>query len=407
MFMSVPRISILTTAFKATYFADCLRSAQAQSCPDFEHVICDDSPDDTIAAIVREVAGDDPRVRFVRNPGTIGGRRNYLQCFDLARGHYIKYLNDDDRLAPDCLARMSAALDAHPNVTLATSYRCLIDADGNRLPDQSFNVPLVRDDAVIGGLGLLDRMLRTQTNVVGEPTTVMFRRADLAGNTPHIMSFAGRAAPKNGDTYMWTSLLTRGDAVYFRDPLSDFRQHDAQVQRDPAFMAAAVAAWIVLRDDATAAGVYDPQRGAPWVVRPLDPQLAVRWARLDTMRQRASALAAAGDAEAAMAILDRILTEDPAYVDALDDLACLTWEGGDRERAVTYWSRALECDPDHLGATLNLGRAWLEIDEVREVMALCWRYLLRRPSTAAVQALDREAKQRHVRRVATGQLRPR
>ena len=124
------RVSILTPAYKPDFLADALRSALAQTHADFEHVICDDSPGDEVAAIVRDVAGDDPRVRYVRNPGTLGGRANYLQCFDLARGEHIKFLNDDDLLAPDCLARMSAALDAYPAVTLVTSYRRLIDADG-------------------------------------------------------------------------------------------------------------------------------------------------------------------------------------------------------------------------------------------------------------------------------------
>lgn len=350
-------VSILTPAYKPEYFADALRSALAQTHADFEHVICDDSPGCEIAAVVRDLAGDDPRVRYVRNPGTLGGRANYLECFALARGEHIKFLNDDDLLAPDCLARMSGALDAHPQVTLVTSYRALIDAAGQPLPDSAVNRRLVRQDSVLDGRGLLDLMLRRLINVVGEPTTVMFRRADLANNRPHILSFAGREAPRNGDTFMWTSLLARGDAVYFAAPLSSFRCHDAQVQRDPAFVASAIAAWYTLVADATAAGVYDPRLPRPLGARPLDPVLAIVHERLDGILVRARELALAGELEAAELDLREILASDPDHADAWSDLGCVLWQVGEQRRALASWQAALRSDPHHVDAAENLASA--------------------------------------------------
>jgi tetratricopeptide (TPR) repeat protein len=351
------RVSILTPAYKPDYFADALRSALAQTYADFEHVICDDSPGDEIAAIVRAVAGDDPRVRYVRNPGTLGGRANYLKCFGLARGEHIKYLNDDDLLAPDCLARMSAALDTHPEVTLITSYRRLIDAEGRTLPDAAYNRRIVRHDSLLDGRGLLYIMLRGLVNVIGEPTTVMFRRADLAGNQPHILSFAGREAARNGDTYMWASLLARGDAVYFVEPLSSFRCHDAQVQRDPAFVASAMAAWHTLVADAAAAGIYDPRRPQPLRARPFDPLRAIVQERLDGILARARALVRAGELEAAELDLREILASDPDHADAWSDLACVLWLVGERQRALHGWREALRIAPDHPDAAANLASA--------------------------------------------------
>jgi glycosyltransferase involved in cell wall biosynthesis len=353
----VTRVSILTPAYKPDFLAAALRSALAQTHADFEHVICDDSPGDQVGAIVREVAGGDPRVRYVRNPGTLGGRANYLRCFDLARGAHIKFLNDDDLLAPDCLARMSGALDAYPAVTLVTSYRQLIDAAGQSLPEAAYNRRVVRHDSLLDGRGLLDRMLRRLTNVIGEPTTVMFRRADLADNQPHILSFAGREAPRNGDTYMWTSLLARGDAIYFAAPLSSFRCHESQAQRDPAFVASAQAAWFTLAADAAAAGIYDPRQPRPLAARPLDPLLAIVQERLDGILARARELARAGEFEAAEVDLREILATDPYHADAWSDLGCVLWQVGERGRALASWGRALRVDPDHLDAAANLASA--------------------------------------------------
>lgn len=268
-------VSILTPAYKPDHFADALSSALAQTHPDFEHVICDDSGGDAIAAIVHEVAAGDPRVRYLQNPHTLGGRDNYLRCLELARGEYIKFLNDDDLLAPGCLARMSAALDARREVSLVTSYRQLIDGEGRALPDSPINRRLVTEDSVVDGHGLLDVMLRDLINVVGEPTTVMLRRADALAIKPHLFSFAGREAPRNGDTYLWASLLARGDAAYIIEALSAFRCHDAQAQRDAAFVASARDAWTLLVGLARKAGVFDPVAPRALAPRPLWPSATI------------------------------------------------------------------------------------------------------------------------------------
>jgi O-antigen biosynthesis protein len=374
-----PTVSILTPAYKPHYFAEMLRSAQAQTFGDWEHVICDDCPDGAIEALVREIAGDDPRVRYVRNPETIGGRRNYLQCFELARGRHIKYLNDDDLLAPECLARMSACLDAHPEVTLVTSYRRLIDEHGAALPDQPHNRSLVRVDSLLDGRGLIDLLLRFEVNVIGEPTTVMFRRADLADNRPHIMSFAGLAAPKVGDIYMWTSLLAKGQAIYLAQPLSSFRQHPAQVQRQPAFVDQAIVAWRVLLANVVAAGLFVPGRPRPLGARPLDPLLAIVRQRLDAILTHARALAAEGDLQAAELDLREILASDPAHTDARSDLACLLWQGQHHDRALGLWREVLADDPDHLDATVNLADTLLTLDRPEEARDLCRDFLSRLP----------------------------
>jgi glycosyltransferase involved in cell wall biosynthesis len=384
-------VSILTPAYKPDYFAEALRSALAQSHDDFEHVICDDSPGEEIAAIVRAVAGDDRRVRYVRNPSRLGERRNYLRCFELARGEHIKYLNDDDLLAPACLARMSAALDAHPAVTLVTSYRRLIDAEGRTLPDTAFNRHVVRRDSLLDGRGLLDLALRRLVNLIGEPTTVMFRRADLAANRPDLMSYGGRATMYNGDTYMWATLLARGDAVYFAEPLSNFRCHGTQVQRDPAFVAGAQAAWYTLIADAAAAGIYDPQQLRPLAARSLDPLRAIVQERLDGILARARGLAMAGELKAAELDLREILASDPNHPEAQSDLSCVLWQVGEHRRALAGWREALREDPDHFDAAVNLANALLTTGNAAAAAALCRDVLTRTPWAEEVRDALRQA----------------
>jgi hypothetical protein len=76
-------------------------------------------------------------------------------------------------------------------------------------------------------------MIMAGLNIVGEPSTVLFRRADL-DDRPESFGFDG--VPGHGiiDMATWAALLLKGDAVYMREALSSFRIHPAQRQHDPA-----------------------------------------------------------------------------------------------------------------------------------------------------------------------------
>ena len=335
-------VSIVIPAYKPAFFREALASALAQTHPRCEIVVCDDSPGDAIAAVTAELAGPDGRggrhpVRYVRNPETLGGRRNYLQCFALARGDYVKFLNDDDRLAPDAVARMAAVLDALPGVTLVTSYRRLVDADGAPLPDAVVNRVPVDRDAVVDGRTQAAAVLSGRVNVLGEPSTVLFRRADLAGNRPHLMSYAGRSARRNGDLHAWTTLLSRGDVAWLTAPLSDFRRHDAQVQRSGRFLAEAERAWDELIADARATGLLGERGG---VVRDAWP-LPAADADVASLLRAAETAHADGDAAAARDGWRAALLAAPRHPLARSDAACGDWLSGRRHHAVAQVVLAL------------------------------------------------------------------
>jgi glycosyltransferase involved in cell wall biosynthesis len=337
-------VNIVIPAYKSAYFAEALRSAQAQTWPRIEIVVCDDSPDGRIAEITQQDQGPHP-VRYIRNPGNIGGRANYLQCYDVARGRYVKFLNDDDLLHPECVARMATTLDAHPSVTLVTSYRRLIDAEGTALPDEEWNRPVVSKDGVIDGRLLAQHVLSRKTNLIGEPTTVMFRKNDMAASQPHLMSYAGEPARRNGDMSIWSSLLSRGDAVYLVDALSEFRIHDAQVQKDPVFHAEAVQAWTELQDAARRTGL-------------LDDDAAAEITSVDLLENRdqsvGEAMFQSGNAPYAATIFQRALRWRPTDIRARGNLACACWEAGQRQNALIECVLAHCCEPGDDTVSLNL-----------------------------------------------------
>lgn len=228
-----PRVSIAIPAYSPRFFEAALTSALNQSYDNLDVVVCDDSPDAGIGEICQRLQRL-RRFRYLRNPTRLKGRANYARCLDEAEGEFLKYLNHDDVLAPDCVERLVDAFRRAPDIALATSYRARVDEHGAPLPDQPATRPLVESDSILHGASLLNVMLMAGLNVVGEPSTTMFRKADLIVGKPDYFCFDGVVARGVIDMAMWSTLLLRGDAVYLRAPLSQFRIHADQQQQDPA-----------------------------------------------------------------------------------------------------------------------------------------------------------------------------
>jgi hypothetical protein len=228
-----PLVSILIPAYSPRFFAASLDSALAQTYENIEIVVCDDSGDSAIEEAVG-VRATGARIRYERNATRLGVRANYRRCFERARGEFVKFLCDDDLLAPTCVATLLDSFRHAPDVTLATSHRQLIDAEGRRHPDQPATTPIVAEDTLIAGHTLVNAMLMVGLNVIGEPSTTLFRKAELIDQAPQYFRFNGEEGHGIIDMVMWSALLLRGDAVYRRESLSCFRIHPGQRQHDPA-----------------------------------------------------------------------------------------------------------------------------------------------------------------------------
>jgi PST family polysaccharide transporter len=105
---SKPLVSILIPAFNAQEsIADTVRSAIAQSWEPKEIIVVDDGSTDRTLAIARQFESDSVQVFTQENQGAAATRN---KAFSLSRGDYIQWLDADDLLAPDKIARQMKVL---------------------------------------------------------------------------------------------------------------------------------------------------------------------------------------------------------------------------------------------------------------------------------------------------------
>lgn len=167
------KVSVVVPAFNvARYVGDCLDSLRAQTLTDWECIVVDDGSTDGTGERVR--AGADPRIRLIEqsNKGVSTARNVGLANASAA---YLLFLDGDDLLHPDALARLSAHLEAHPEALAAYGTAWAIFEDGRPYPQK----PLHRRSFHSGNL--LARMMRGENFLLMGSTLVRTRVARELG----------------------------------------------------------------------------------------------------------------------------------------------------------------------------------------------------------------------------------
>jgi glycosyltransferase involved in cell wall biosynthesis len=225
----MPLVSILIPVCDSLFFAAALDSALNQSLRDIEVIVSDDSAGHLAAEAVAAKA--DSRIRYVRNTPGLGFHGNFAQCHRLAQGRYLKFLNHDDVLRPDCIGQMvDAFVQLGDVVSLVFARRARIDGAGRVLPDDTQTIPVAQRNGAFRGLMLGNHCLVESANRIGEPSAVMFRSSDAAPNPASLFCINGREFTCLADLALWLRLLAKGDAYFLAEPLCGYRVHDKQLQ---------------------------------------------------------------------------------------------------------------------------------------------------------------------------------
>jgi GT2 family glycosyltransferase len=105
----------------------CLDSIRAQQTPPtFEVIVADNaSSDDSVRMLEEEF----PEVRLILNEDNLGFAKATNQTLRAAQGRYLMMLNPDTVLQPDCLAKLAAVAETHPEAGIVAPR--LVYPDGS------------------------------------------------------------------------------------------------------------------------------------------------------------------------------------------------------------------------------------------------------------------------------------
>ncbi|MCV5360058.1 glycosyltransferase, partial [Escherichia coli] len=79
---------------------------------------------------------------------------NFNQCIELATGEYINFLLDDDLFHHEKIERMMKYFLELENISFVTSYRELIDENGEILPSSTLNMKIATETTIFEGEAL-------------------------------------------------------------------------------------------------------------------------------------------------------------------------------------------------------------------------------------------------------------
>lgn len=136
----MPRISVIMPVRneqKTVHRA--IVSVLDQDYADLEVIVIDDGSTDGTEVVVKHLAAEDPRVRYVTNEATDGQKSNVRAAnigLQLAQGEFICNIGGDDVYLPKRLKAQVEFLDANPNVGILFGWPRFMLEDGTEMPQE-------------------------------------------------------------------------------------------------------------------------------------------------------------------------------------------------------------------------------------------------------------------------------
>lgn len=166
------KVSICIPAYnQPNYLRRALESVCIQTFKDYEVVITDDSPDNSVGLVVDEFRSC-INIRYYKNTTRLGSPENWNEAVSKSSGEYIKILHHDDWFADEkCLSDFVSMLDENSDIQLAFSPSINVGVDGKVI---SIHNP--------SSSSILEMYLHPEIllwgNRVGSPSATIYRRQD-------------------------------------------------------------------------------------------------------------------------------------------------------------------------------------------------------------------------------------
>ena len=232
---SRPLVSIcIPTHNGETYIAECINSALSQTYNNIELVISDDASNDNTLGIVNALKEniEIPIHIFKHKPNGIGA--NWNNCIKNSNGQYIKFLFQDDVLAPDCIERLIDKMLSEKGIAMVYAKRNFIyEQETSKIAEfkkvygklHKYWFSLKISEGIIDGTDYLadKNFLNAPKNKIGEPTSVLLDKTcfDKVG-------YFNENLKQALDCEFWSRLMPHYKIGFVDENLNWFRLHEAQ-----------------------------------------------------------------------------------------------------------------------------------------------------------------------------------
>jgi glycosyltransferase involved in cell wall biosynthesis len=202
---------VITTYNRLTLLRRAVESALAQSRP-CEVMVADDCSTDGTADYLASLAKDN-RLRYFRHSSNKGQTPTVNAGVGQASGEWVKLLDDDDYLAPTCIAEMAQAIERHPSAVLCSVRANEVDHNGSTLRQTPRTGP---GHAFYVKQADLHYAMLLEALPFGTPVQVAFRHDVFMRTGGWDESFTDAC----NDADSWTRIAKFGDAIFISKPLA-------------------------------------------------------------------------------------------------------------------------------------------------------------------------------------------
>ncbi|MBC7389197.1 MAG: glycosyltransferase family 2 protein [Opitutaceae bacterium] len=223
-----PLISICIPTYNgAEYLSQAIESALRQTFKDVEILIVDDCSTDNTLELAQKFAQGDPRVKVFKNEQNLGLVGNWNKCVTMAQGTWIKFLFQDDYLAPTCLEEM---MKSSANQMLVIANRSYVFEKGISKKDKMDYRKLERQfnfSTICKGVSQLNSEHFSKIiarypgiNIWGEPTSMLIHKDAFEK-----LGYFNALFKQTCDYEFWTRIGTNQGVSLVHQNLIYFRVH--------------------------------------------------------------------------------------------------------------------------------------------------------------------------------------
>ncbi len=127
---------VITTYNRLSLLQRAIKSVLEQTIP-CELIVADDSSSDGTQAYIQQLRSTlgttDERLIYHRNDSNLGHAATVNAGVKASSGDWIKFLDDDDYLAPNCVEEMTKAIALHPQAVICSCIAAQVDTTETEL----------------------------------------------------------------------------------------------------------------------------------------------------------------------------------------------------------------------------------------------------------------------------------